>query len=120
MKDLKLTIDELLSLPKKGHLASYLYSSILLVPCKEKHEASGYQLIAVVGVDKNGNPVEIAAICDDIEWRVPKKTDYGLRTDMIYPLGIVHFWSNQFYFRIGHSTSTCEIYLIPTYRGIRE
>jgi len=54
--------------------------------------------------------MEIAATCYDMFWNT---TTANLRTDMIFPEGIIHFWSNYYNFQVGYSLSSTNVSLIP-------
>lgn len=58
-----LTKKELLALPHRPWLQEKKYACVLLVNTRTKHD-SGFNLFAVIGVERNGN-MEIAAYCDD-------------------------------------------------------
>jgi hypothetical protein len=86
------------------------YNSLLIIPSGKKHD-SGYALIYVIGC-KNDDPVEIAAACDDINWKIPDHIDpWEFRNDMYYPSGIIHFWSSKYNFVVGVSLSSLDITL---------
>lgn len=55
---------------------------------------------------------ELAAACDDICWDMTQAKDYSLRNDMVYPSGILHYWSNSFKFKVGASLSSTDVALI--------
>lgn len=67
------TRKELLALPvcKFAEQGKRKYAALLIVPAKELDAESGYRLMAIVGLDKEGKPIEIADFCDSIEWRIP-------------------------------------------------
>ena len=105
-------IKELRKLPfRKFNDTKKTYNSIIIINSGKKHD-SGWALILIIGLDKKGNPVEIAAACDDICWKIPNPIDYQLRSDMYYPGGILHFWSDAYMFKVGHSLSSTDIFLI--------
>lgn len=103
----KWTRKELLALPFKGNLKVGRYHGVAIVPTYDLHD-SGWRLMALVGLDDEYNPVEIAAYCDDIQWRTPKN-DCGLHCDMIPKTNIVRFHSSNLFFEIGLSCSTTDI-----------
>ena len=93
------------------------YSGLLIVPTKELHD-SGYRLMAIVGLDEHGNPIEIADYCDDIEWKTPilhlgSQIEMGaLRTDMYPDIDSIHCWTNHGYFTVrGYSSATITLAL---------
>ena len=118
MKGVKfgMTRKELLALPvcKFTEQKSRKYAALLIVPANKLHE-SGYRLMAIVGLDKKGKPIEIADFCDDIEWKVPKiKTDYylsPLRTDMYPDINCIHAWTHYGYFTVC-GCSSAEVTLV--------
>ena len=67
-------------------------------------------LMYIIG--KNGDEMEIAAACDDICWDVSPANKYDLRNDMVYPSGILHYWSNNFCFRVHHSLSSTDVEMV--------
>lgn len=105
---------QLKNLPKRDWDAESIYDSILIIPSGKKHD-SGWALMYIIGVI-SGEPFEIAAACDDINWQLPAEQQVsGLRTDMIYPSGVIHFWSNHYRFKVGHSLSSTDIHLISKF-----
>lgn len=125
----KITRASLLALPSRDWNSESIYSSLYLVPTGKKHD-SGYSLIAIIG--RNGNEGEIAAHCDDICWSMPVNHPYGslkvginsmmLRTDCLYPSGIMHMWASaehyfDAHFRVGASLSSTDVELFTTARS---
>ena len=106
----KWTRADLLGLPVKDWHVTKQYHGIMLVPTYRLHD-SGWRLIAVVGLDESFDPVEIAAYCDDVQWRTIK-TDYGINCDMLPKTNIVRFHSNNLMFEVGLSLSTTEIRIV--------
>ena len=70
----KWTKKELLSLKQRYWDKTSEYSSVLLVNSRMKHD-SGYNLFAIIGVDDDGVPVEIAGYMDDFRLDRVKGTD---------------------------------------------
>ena len=104
-------INELKKLPFKDWKKTKRYDSILIIRSGKKHD-SGWALIYIIGCE-NGDPVEIAASCDDIGWDVSAITnEYDLRSDMYYPSGVLRFWSNHYDFEIGRALSSTTITLV--------
>jgi hypothetical protein len=113
------TRKELLALPERDFDKETIYDTIAIVPSGKKHD-SGYALIAIIGFDENSKkPVEIAAYCDDIGYCFPEGVPVQpynlavLRTDMFYPSGIAHVWSNGYRFKVGESLSSTDVHLVP-------
>jgi hypothetical protein len=114
-----MTRKELLELPmcKFSEQGEHRYSSLLIVPTKELHD-SGYRLMAIVGLDEHGKPIEIADFCDDIEWKTPilhlgSHIEMGaLRTDMYPDIDSIHCWTSHGYFTVcGCSSATITLVL---------
>ena len=55
---------ELLLLPERNLNKESLYYTVLLVNTRKKHE-SGYNYFAIIGVNEDFEPIEIAGYCDD-------------------------------------------------------
>lgn len=104
---MKWTRAELLNLPVRRWDDVKSYHGVMLVPTYKLHD-SGWRLIAIVGLDEHFNPVEIAAYCDDVQWRTIK-TDWGVNCDMIPKTNILRFHSNNLMFEVGVCLSTTEI-----------
>lgn len=122
----------LLALPHRKWDEESVYDFLWLVPTGKKHD-SGYGLIAIVGHRWRGDEEpfrEIAAVCDDVCWTMPKRHPYGqgnfgdrrdnnvsiLRMDCEYPSGIIRAWaSGEHYFRgkfkVGASLSSTDVTL---------
>ena len=124
----KITRKILLALPSRKWDQVSEYDHLYIVPARKKHD-SGYMLIAIIGETEEG--AEIAAYCADICWTMPKEHPYGymtlgrlrmiLRTDCLYPAGILRLWgSSEHYFkgrfRVGCSLSSTniELFIEPT------
>ena len=102
-------VKELRALPHRRWDEQKTYQSIMVIPSGKKHD-SGWALMYVIGC--NGEEKEIAASCDDIEWNTEAVTDHrSIRTDMFYPSGVMHFWSQHFNFTVGCSLSSTAITL---------
>lgn len=104
-------IKGLRNLPVRAWDEKKAYNSVITIPSGKKHD-SGWALIAIIGLDDNDNPIEIAAYCDDICWKIPNINEGSFRTDMFYPSGAVHFWSWDYEFMVGVSLSSTNIELI--------
>lgn len=108
MRNIK--VKELRKLPMREWDETKTYTSIAIIPSGNKHD-SGFAWMYIIGLDEKQNPIEIAACCDDICWYIPEKSDMGLRNDMYYPSGLIHFWSNQYHFQVGASLSSTNVSL---------
>jgi len=108
-------VSELLKLPKRAWGKKGVYSSIMVINTKRKHD-SGWALMAIIGLNKNQKPIEIAAYCDDICWNL---NNLSFKNDMFYPSGIIHFWSNTAEFKVGLSLSSTDVTLISKLWGSR-
>jgi hypothetical protein len=104
-------LSELKKLPVRDWKERKTYKSLVVIPSGKKHD-SGWALMYVIGLDGKKNPIEIAAVCDDICWKIPSATDYNFRNDMFYPSGAIHFWSNEHSFVVAESLSTTDVFLI--------
>jgi hypothetical protein len=102
---------DLLKLPEREWSNTSVYSAIMVINTGFKQ--NGYAQMAIIGINAEGQPFEIAGYCDDIAWEFPSKAEYGFRNDMYYPSGILRYWSNKFNFKVGMSLSTILIELIP-------
>ena len=103
----KIKIKDLKNLPRREWGATTIYNSLIVINSGRKHD-SGYALMYIVGI-KDSKPVEIAAACDDINW---KMNGLNFRNDMYYPSGAIHFWGNEVRFRVGYSSSSTDVELI--------
>lgn len=103
-------VSELRKLPVRKWDDVKAYHSICVINSRKKHD-SGWALMQIIGLDKNRKPIEIAAHCDDINWYIPSEA--GLRNDMFYPSGVIHFWSNRCYFMVGSCTPSTDVKLVP-------
>ena len=58
-------------------------------------------------------PVEIAGYCEDISWAL-NRVGLGceLRSDMLYPSGVLHFWGHRTRFSVSDALSSMDIKLI--------
>ena len=108
---MKLKIKELRQLPFRDWDKTKTYKSIIVISSGKKHD-SGWALMYIIGLDGERKPIEIAAACDDICWKIPKATNYDFRNDMYYPSGVIHFWSNGHSFKVGCSLSSTDVFLI--------
>jgi hypothetical protein len=105
-------IKDLKKLPFRDWDNVKTYHTIIVIPSGKKH-SSGWALMYIIGLDTNREPIEIAAACDDICWKIPEGIEYDMRNDMFYPSGAIHFWSNKYNFQVGASLSSTDITLIP-------
>lgn len=127
---------DLLSLPVRNWQEEKIYEFLLLTSTGQKHD-SGYSLMAIIGVNygnlKDYWEAEIAAYCDDINWKFPKEHPYykhnssPMRTDCMWPSRIIRVWgSGEHYFtgkfKVGVSLSSTEVTLIvkPVGDGINQ
>lgn len=106
-----MTLKELRKLPTRKWDEVKTYQSIIVIPSGVQHD-SGWALMYIIGLDSQEKPIEIAAACDDICWKIPISVKYSFRTDMFYGNGAIHFWSNEYSFRVGASLSSTDIFLI--------
>ena len=105
---MKVTVKQLKELPVRDWNQTTAYDSNLVYKEGGKHE-SGWARMMVVGCN-NQKPVEVCSECsDDIVWSLRA---YGMRTDMIYPSGMVHFWGRDIRFVVGESLSSIDIEVI--------
>lgn len=103
-----LKISDLKRLPVRKWDDTSAYDSILI--CKEggRHE-SGWGLMMIVGCI-GGKPQEVCSLCsDDIIWVC---NTARIRTDMLYPSGVIHFWGNGLKFIVGSALSSIEVKVI--------
>ena len=107
------TLKGLRKLPVKKWDEVKEYEGLYVIPSGEKHD-SGWALMHIIGI--NGDDLEIAASCDDICWDVTQGRDYGLRNDMKFPSGILHYWASGFKFEVGNSLSSTNVTLIKKQR----
>lgn len=107
---------QILSLPMRDWKETKTYDSILVTNTKRKSE-TGFAVMAIIGC-VNRKPVEIAAYCDDIEWKMNEvsfdKIRNDFRNDMIYPCGAIHFWSKSFKYEVGRCLSSTDVTLKPS------
>lgn len=104
-------IKELRNLPFREWDETKSYKSIVVIPSGKKHD-SGWALMYVIGLNDEQVPIEIAACCDDICWKIPAALEYDFRNDMFYPSGAIHFWSRKYSFKVGASLSSTDVSLI--------
>lgn len=105
-----MNIKDLKKLPVRDWKKESTYKTISVIYSGKKHNQSGWALMHIIGFDDKGEPIEIAATCDDIYWKIPKTCT--LRTDMHYPGGVIHFWSEFYFFKVGYSHSTVFVELV--------
>lgn len=110
----KTKIKELRNLPFRDWDNTKTYHSLAVISSGKKHE-SGWALMYIIGLDKSRKPIEIAAACDDICWKIPKDiSEYQFRNDMYFPNGVIHFWGNECMFEVGASLSSTDVKVILT------
>lgn len=113
--------DELLKLPIREIDTESEYDSLLLISTNREH-ASGWAIIAIIGV-RDGKPIEIACdCCDDIEWRsqlsaITSMTRYPyftgkMRMDCALRSGAMHVWARKTRFRVGWALSSIIVELL--------
>lgn len=102
-------VSDLKKLPVRDWDKDTQYQGLYVINSGKKHD-SGYALIYIIGI--NGEEMEIAAMCDDIVWDVSQCQKYDFRTDMLFPSGIIHYWSNNFNFLVGASLSSTDVTLV--------
>lgn len=102
--------NKLKELPRRDWDERKPYDSICVIPSGKKHD-SGYSLMYIIGMI-DSEPVEIAASCDDICWKIPEQMQHEFRTDMFYKPHVIHFWSRKFKFEVGASLSSTNVRLI--------
>lgn len=104
-------IKELRKLPFRKWDEVKSYNSLIVISSGKKHD-SGWALMYVIGLDSSKKPIEIAALCDDINWVLPEIDMFQFRNDMFYPSGAIHFWGNGFVFKVGASLSSTRIEML--------
>lgn len=108
-----MTRKQLLALPRRKWNKTSTYDSVYIVPTYDTHKDSGYRLMAIVGALKKKGPVEIAAICDVIDWeRTDDSAHASVKNEMDTSTNILHVWSNTCKFRVGPSLSTASITIV--------
>lgn len=101
----RMSYKELMALPHRQWSIPTDYKSILVVNTRKKHD-SGYAIMSIIGLDVSGEPIEIAATCDDIMW----KNNLSLRSDCSVKSGAIRFWAQDgIRFKVGYSQSSTEI-----------
>lgn len=99
---------DLMALPHRQWDMTTVYKSILVVNTRKKH-SSGYAVMVIIGLDNSGEPLEIAATCDDIIW----KDSLFIRNDCSVKAGAIRFWSTYGHrFKVGPSLSTTQVEVI--------
>lgn len=105
-----------MDLPYKPNSEPQVYSYLLIVPSRRKHD-SGWTQIQVVG-SKNSGGTELelcTSFSDDLNIYLPSMLTKGyetLRMDCFHPSGILRLWSNHFDFEIGFATSSFSVKLV--------
>jgi len=87
-------VKELRNLPRRDWQERKRYRSLYIINSWYKHD-SWYAMIYIIGIISE-HEMEIAAACDDICRVIPPQKyewEYILRTDMMYPSGVLHMWS---------------------------
>ena len=113
----ELTKKELLALPYRPWFKEKTYAYVLLVNTRHKHD-SGYNLFAVIGVERNGN-MEIAAYCDDFRfWHTNSTFNRGVTPERGFAFdcsmhGVFRLWSSEYDILVGCCTSTTDFSFIP-------
>ena len=108
-----MTRKQFLALPVRKWDKASIYDSLYIVPSYYKHHDSGYRVMAVVGTMQKQGPVEIAALCDVIDWdRAPGLERCAVMNEMDPSTNILHVWSHTCRFRVGPSLSTSQITII--------
>lgn len=108
-----MTRKQLLALPVRKWDSTSVYDSIYIVPSYKKHRDSGYRIMAVVGSMEKRGPVEIAALCDVIDWARERGLDRcAVMNEMDTSTNILHVWSHTCRFRVGPGISTSPITII--------
>lgn len=102
--------EEMLRLPKRDWGKCKKYKSLLICPTGAKH-ISGYSNMAIIGLDtqviETLTKGEFAAECDDINWI--SNNSSLVRTDMLFPSGIIHIWGRFCEFKVGKSLSSTTV-----------
>lgn len=101
----------LLGLPKKEWDKTSFYDMIIIFNSKYKH-SSEYAIMNIAGFyyeQGKGKFELIAGCCDSINWKL---NGLPLHNDMLYPSGLMRFFTKDCKFKIGASLSTIEIELI--------
>lgn len=111
LNNMEIKISELRKLPFKEWNTTKEYNSILVINSGRKHD-SGWALMYIIGLAKDKTPIEIAACCDDICWKIPEASEYDFRNDMFFPSGAIHFWSQKHNFKVGASLSSTDVELV--------
>lgn len=98
-------------LPSRSGNEESEYKGLYIIPSGLKHD-SGYMAIAIVGIKENDD-LEIAAYPDDICWNFMKFLQAydvtGMRTDCLYPTGVLHFWGKKLKFIVEGAYSSTTI-----------
>jgi hypothetical protein len=101
----------LLKLPKREWDKTSFYDMIIIFNSKHKH-SSGYAIMGIAGFyyeQGKGKFELIASACDSINWKL---NELPLHNDMLYPSGLIRFFTEDCKFKIGAFLSTIEIELI--------
>lgn len=105
---MNITRKSLLELRKREWDRVSIYDSIIVFNSKSKHK-SGYAVMFIAGCI-NQEPIElIYSGCDSINWEF---NGLKLGTDMLYPSGLIQFFSIECKIKVGIALSTIEIELI--------
>jgi len=101
----------LLGLPKREWDKTSIYNAIIIFNSKHKHD-SGFAVMNIAGFyyeQGKGKFELIASDCDSINWKL---NNLWLKTDMLYPSGLMRFFSDMGLIKVGSALSTIEIELI--------
>ena len=108
-----MTRRQFLALPVRKWDKPSIYDSLYIVPSYERHIDSGYRIMAIVGSMQKQGPVEIAALCDVIDWdRAPGLERCAVMNEMDPSTNILHVWSHTCRFRVGPGLYTSPITII--------
>jgi len=81
---------------------------------KNKHPASGWAHIVIIGV-RNAIPIEIVTLTpDDIAWEFPPMNTQQLRTDIAFRSGATHMWHPDARFCVGFALSSITVTVNPS------
>jgi len=109
-----ITRKSLLELPKREWDKTSFYDMIIIFNSKHKHR-SGYAIMNIVGFyyEQGKEKFELIAsacdACDSINWKLNK---LPLHNDMLYPSGLIRFFTEDCKFKIGSVFTSIEIELI--------
>ena len=113
MKAEQMTRKDFLSLRERCWAHATLYYQLIIVPTGIKR--NGWELMAIVGCNDKQEPVEIAAYCEDFHWvRLAKDNGSSaeLNCDMYPKSKCIRFWSKNYDFEVGISSSSTDLRMI--------